>query len=178
MQHLLLDLYECNAQKLADADELRRFLGELPSRLGMQPAGPPDLYFIDSVSDPADAGHSGLTLACNHVSLHAWPPYRMVNIDIFSRTAFDETEAIAFARALFDPADIEINSVVRATRSLRHSGGAEKPVVPEPVVESKAEPSSPVAHRCLYQGPGRCTRSTGSAMMRYCAVHQDLLLPP
>jgi S-adenosylmethionine/arginine decarboxylase-like enzyme len=119
MQHLLLDLLECDAHKLADAAGLCSFLNELPDRLGMQKAGPPSLYFIDAVSDPDDAGHSGLILASNHVSLHAWPPYRMINIDIFSRNAFDEAEALAFARAAFDPGDIEVHSVQRATRSQR-----------------------------------------------------------
>lgn len=117
MQHLLLDLLECDARKLADADGLRGFLNELPVHLGMQKAGPPSLYFIDAVSNADDAGHSGLILASNHVSLHAWPPYRMINIDIFSRSAFDEAEALAFARAAFDPGDIEVHSVQRATRS-------------------------------------------------------------
>ncbi len=100
----------------------------------------------------------------------------MINIDIFSRTAFDETEAVAFARSTFDPGDMEVHSVQRATRSPRDSGGAERPVVP--VVESKAESPTIVAHRCLWQGPGGCCRSTGSALIKYCEVHKDLLLQP
>ena len=43
MQHLLIDMYGCNVQKLADADGLRRFLDELPAQLGMLKAGPADL---------------------------------------------------------------------------------------------------------------------------------------
>jgi S-adenosylmethionine decarboxylase len=127
MQHLLLDFYDCDADKLADADGLRRFLNELPERLGMPKAGPPSLYFIDAVTNPDDAGHSGLTLASCHVSLHAWPPYRMINIDIFSREPFDEAEALAFARAAFDPGDREVHSVQRATRSPRQLSAAHAP---------------------------------------------------
>jgi S-adenosylmethionine/arginine decarboxylase-like enzyme len=174
MQHLLLDLYDCPVQKLADADALRRFLGEMPDRLGMQKAGPPSFYYIDAVSDPADAGHSGLILASNHVSLHSWPPYRMINIDIFSRNAFDEAEAVAFARSTFDPGDMEVHSVERATRSRGFIESADRPAVP--VVKSKAEPSPTIVYRCLW--PGGCRTSTGSAFMKYCAVHKDLLLPP
>jgi S-adenosylmethionine/arginine decarboxylase-like enzyme len=172
MQHLLLDLYECNVQTLANEDELRSFLNAVPDRIGMQKAGPASLHYIDAVSNPADAGHSGLILASNHVSLHSWPPYRMINIDIFSRTEFDEAEALAFARATFEPGDVEVHSVQRAIRSPRQSGGAERLVAP--VVESKAAPT--VVYRCLW--PGGCTRSTGSAFMKYCTVHKDLLLPP
>jgi S-adenosylmethionine/arginine decarboxylase-like enzyme len=176
MQHLLLDLYECNVQKLADADELQRFLNELPSRLGMQPACPASLFFIDAVSDPRDAGHSGLILASNHVSLHSWPPYRMINIDIFSRDAFDEAEALAFARTAFDPGDVEVHSVQRATRSPLQSGSAARSAAPLLTAKNNMEPSLNVVHRCLW--PGGCARSTGSALIKYCAVHQHLLLPP
>ena len=116
MQHLLLDLLGCDADKLADADGLRGFLSAMAARLGMQAAGPPSLFFIDAVSDPRDAGHSGLILSANHVSLHSWPPYRMINIDIFSRSPFDEDVALAFARAAFNPGDVEVHSVRRATR--------------------------------------------------------------
>ena len=176
MQHLLLDLLECDAQKLADADGLRNFLSELPDHLGMKKAGPASLFFIDAVSDPRDAGHSGLILASNHVSLHAWPPYRMINIDIFSRDVFDEAEALAFARAAFDPGDIEVHSVQRATRSPLQSGSANRSAVPLPTAKNNMEPPPNVAYRCLW--PGGCARSTGSALIKYCAVHQHLLLPP
>jgi S-adenosylmethionine decarboxylase len=174
MQHLLLDLYQCSPALLADEALLRRFLNEMPAQIGMQPIGAETLYFIDSVSDANDAGHSGLMLASNHVSLHAWPPYEMINIDIFSRDAFNEAEVIAFVRATFAPGDIEVHAVKRATRwpDLLESG--EKPGVPG----GENTPPSPqkVAHRCLW--PGGCLNSTGSAFMKYCPVHQDLLLPP
>src|SRR6266567_1162436 len=85
MQHLLLDLYECNSQKLADAGYLHRFLSEVPHLIHMQQVGPVHLDHITDVSDPREAGHSGLVMsASSHVSLHAWPPYRMINIDVFS----------------------------------------------------------------------------------------------
>ena len=44
--------------------------------------------------------------------------------------------------------------------------------------ESKTAFPVVVAHRCLYKGPGGCTRSTGSALIRHCEMHKDLLLPP
>ena len=171
MQHLLLDLYGCSVQKLADADGLRRFLDDLPDQLGMPKAGPADLYFIDAVSDPRDAGHSGLVLASLHVSLHAWPPYGMINIDVFSRSKFDEAQAIAFARTAFDPGDIEVHMVQRAIRAPGHQTSRE-----EPTVSGGERPPTFPPHRCLW--PSGCLNSTGSALMKYCPVHQDLLFPP
>lgn len=180
MMHLLLDLYGCRPDLLADEAHLRQFLNELPERLGMRKAkaDSPSLYFIDAVSDPNDAGHSGLVLAANHISLHAWPPYRMINIDVFSLLDFDEDQVIAFARAMFAPEDIEKNLVRRATCLPHQNGGAgHPPTTGTDTVERKTTPPF-VPHRCLYRGPGGCFRSTGSAMIRYCELHKDLLLQP
>ena len=121
MRHVMLDLYGCDPHLLADEAHLRRVLDEYPARIGMEKVSPVELRDIKT-SDPLDDGYSGFVIiATSHVSLHAWPPYRMINIDIFSCNEFDEAEVVSFARAMFNPADIEINSVLRATRSPRPS---------------------------------------------------------
>lgn len=154
MQHLLLDLYECSVPTLADERALRHFLEELPDRLGMPTDGPASLYYIDAVTNPDDAGHSGLILAAQHVSLHAWPPYRMVNLDIFARDPFDEDAALAFARTTFAPGDIGVRSVQRATRSPRlASGGGTGRAGETPLPADKQRLSLPnVPYRCLWPG--------------------------
>jgi S-adenosylmethionine decarboxylase len=117
----MLDLYGCDPDLLADEAHLRRVLDEYPVRIGMEKVSPVELRYI-LTSNPMDDGYSGFVIiATSHVSLHAWPPYRMINIDIFSCNEFDEAEVIAFARAMFVPADIEVQSVLRATRSPRPS---------------------------------------------------------
>ena len=121
MRHVMLDLYGCDARLLADEAHLRRVLDEYPERIGMMKVSPVELRYIKT-SNPLDDGHSGFVIiATSHVSLHAWPPYGMINIDIFSCNEFDEAEVENFARAMFNPADVEIHSVRRATRSPRPS---------------------------------------------------------
>lgn len=121
MRHVMLDLYGCETRLLADEAHLRRVLDEYPERIGMEKVSPVELRYIKT-SNPLDDGHSGFVIiATSHVSLHAWPPYGMINIDIFSCNEFDEAEVVRFARAMFNPADIEIHSVLRATRSPRAS---------------------------------------------------------
>ena len=121
MRHVMLDLYGCDARLLANEAHLRRVLDEYPERIGMEKVSPVELRYIKT-SNPLDDGHSGFVIiATSHVSLHAWPPYGMINIDIFSCNEFDETEVVSFARAMFNPADIEVHSVLRATRSPRPS---------------------------------------------------------
>lgn len=129
MRHVLLDLYGCDPALLADEAHLRRTLDEYPARIGMLKVSPVELRFIRT-SNPLDDGYSGFVIiATSHVSLHAWPPYGMINIDIFSCNEFNVDEAIAFARDMFAPADIEMRSVKRATRSPRPSA----PPVPLPL---------------------------------------------
>jgi len=121
MRHVMLDLYGCDARLLADEAHLRRVLDEYPERIGMEKVSPVELRYIKT-SNPLDDGHSGFVIiATSHVSLHAWPPYGMINIDIFSCNEFDEDEVVSFARAMFNPADVEVHSVLRATRSSRPS---------------------------------------------------------
>ena len=115
----MLDLYGCNPRLLEDEAHLRRVLDEYPERIGMQKVSPVELRYIKT-SNPLDDGYSGFVIiATSHVSLHAWPPYSMINIDIFSCNEFDEAEVISFARVMFNPTDIEVQSVRRATRSPR-----------------------------------------------------------
>ena len=164
MQHLLLDLYGCNSQKLADADYLHRFLSEVPHLIHMQQVSPVHLDHITDVSDPRDAGHSGLVIsASSHISLHAWPPYRMMNIDVFSCEPFDAAAVVAFACAAFEAADSEVQTIERATRSPR-------PSTPDALapIEHQRRPSQSL-DGCPHDG---CHNRTGSVAIAYCEEHR------
>ncbi|HTI13789.1 MAG TPA: S-adenosylmethionine decarboxylase [Dictyobacter sp.] len=124
--HLMLELYNIDRGILEDESLLRRTLSELPDRVEMEKVSPVHLYNIDT-SNPLDAGMSGfVVIAQSHISLHAWPEYGEVDIDICSCKEFSQEEAIAFAKELFQTEDVESHFVVRATRSLR-------PEEPDPV---------------------------------------------
>lgn len=121
MQHVMLDLYDCNAQLLANEAFLRRVLDEYPDLIGMEKVSPVELRYI-ATSDPLDAGHSGFVIiATSHVSLHAWPAYRMVNMDIFSCEPFDREVVTRFAMTTFQTRNVEVHVVERATRSPRRA---------------------------------------------------------
>src|SRR5690348_7577369 len=119
MQHVMLDLYGCSPGLLENEAFLRDVLDRYPTQIGMQKVGPVELRYIKT-NNPLDDGFSGFVIiATSHVSLHAWAPYRMVNMDIFSCEAFDVAEVVAFARSLFQTDDVEVNVVQRATHSPR-----------------------------------------------------------
>jgi len=124
MLHVTLDLYGCNPQRLADEAFLRGILEQYPDRINMVRVGPAELRYIQT-SNPLDDGYSGFAIiATSHVSLHAWAPYRMVNIDVFSCEEFSLAEVIAFACQSFQTEDIEVHEIRRATRSPRVSSRA------------------------------------------------------
>ena len=117
--HLMLELYNIEREILSNEPLMRRVLDEYPSRIGMEKVSPVHLYDIET-SNPLDAGMSGFVIiAQSHVSLHAWPEYGEVDIDICSCKEFNQRDAVAFAKEIFQTDDVEAHFVMRATRSLR-----------------------------------------------------------
>src|SRR5256886_672872 len=117
--HLMLELYNIEREILANEPLMHRVLDEYPSRIGMEKVSPVHLYDIET-SNPLDAGLSGFVIiAQSHVSLHAWPEYGEVDIDICSCKEFSQEDAIIFAKEIFQTDDVESHFVVRGTRSLR-----------------------------------------------------------
>ncbi|HLZ62787.1 MAG TPA: S-adenosylmethionine decarboxylase [Ktedonosporobacter sp.] len=129
--HLMLELYNCDRKILTDEPLIRRVLDEYPGRVDMEKVSPVHLYDIET-SNPLDAGMSGfVVIAQSHISLHAWPEYGEVDIDICSCKEFSQEDAIAFAKEMFQTDDVEAHFVVRANRSLR-------PQEPDPVRYAEA----------------------------------------
>lgn len=121
MLHVTLDLYGCKAELLADEAFLRGVLEEYPERINMVKVGPAELRYIKT-SSPLDDGYSGFAIiATSHVSLHAWAPYKMVNIDVFSCEEFAVEDVVNFACEMFQTRDVEVHTIRRATRSPRIS---------------------------------------------------------
>ncbi len=117
--HLMLELYNCDRAVLSNEPLLRRVLDEYPGRVDMEKVSPVHLYDIET-SNPLDAGLSGfVVIAQSHISLHAWPEYGEVDIDICSCKEFSQEDAIAFAKEVFKSNDVEAHFVVRGNRSLR-----------------------------------------------------------
>src|SRR5258708_6425322 len=118
--HLMVELYGCNREVRTKEPLLWRVLDEYRGRVDMEKVSPVHLYDIET-SNPLDAGMSGfVVIAQSHISMHAWPEYGEVDIDICSCKHFSQEDAIAFAKEMFQTEDVEAHFVVRATRSLRH----------------------------------------------------------
>ena len=123
--HLMLELYGCDRHILSNESLVKSVLEEYPARVEMEKVSSVHLYQIET-SNPLDAGLSGfVVIAQSHISLHAWPEYGEVDIDICSCKEFSQEDAIAFAKQMFQTDDVEAHFVVRGTRSLR-------PEIPDP----------------------------------------------
>src|SRR5712691_10374646 len=124
--HLMLELYNVDRKILSNEPLLRSVLSDLPTRVDMEKVSPVHLYDIDT-SNPLDAGMSGfVVIAQSHISMHAWPEYGEVDIDICSCKEFSQEDAINYLTEIFQSHDVESHFVIRATRSLR-------PEEPDPV---------------------------------------------
>src|SRR5438105_12735094 len=124
--HLMLELYGCNRQLLENESLVRRALNEYPGHVDMEKVSKVHLYDIET-SNPLDAGLSGfVVIAQSHISMHAWPEYGEVDIDICSCKEFSQEDAIAFAKEIFQTDDVEAHFLMRGNSSLR-------PETPDPV---------------------------------------------
>lgn len=119
MLHVMIDAYDCDADLLASEPFLHAVLNDYPDVIGMEKVSPVVLRDIKT-SEPLDDGMSGFVIiATSHVSLHAWPPYGMVNLDIFSCEPFEIETVVNFAKERFRTENVEVHAVERATRSPR-----------------------------------------------------------
>ena len=121
MLHVMIDLYHCDTALLQNEAFLHRVLDDYPDFIGMDKVTPVVLRDIKT-SHPLDDGFSGFVIiATSHVSLHAWPRYGMVNLDIFSCEEFSVAQVVHFAKTRFQTEDVEVHAVERALRSPRIS---------------------------------------------------------
>lgn len=120
LYHLMFELYGCDSQRLANPDVMHSLLHDLPGRVNMTAVSPVHLYDIKECTDQEDNGLSGFVIiAQSHISLHAWPPYHELDVDICSCQPFEPEDAIRFAMELTGATGVEQLYVTRAHRSER-----------------------------------------------------------
>lgn len=116
MQHLVMELYGCDAGVLTDRTALEQFLTRVIATLDMQQVSPVAIYDI-TTSDPQDDGLSGfVVIATSHIAFHAWPLYRALSADVYSCESFDEQAVVALFTEFFQGRESEIYLVRRGER--------------------------------------------------------------
>lgn len=112
-QHLMMDGYGCDLEKLRDLDWIYDFLSRYPDEIKMTKIMPP-YVFKYSGQVPEDWGISGFVLiAESHISIHTFPEKLYLSLDIFSCKPFETDAAIKHIKNLFDIKKVEIKILDR-----------------------------------------------------------------
>jgi S-adenosylmethionine decarboxylase len=101
-QHLMLDGYMCDKNKLIDLNLIYNFLDDYPLQMKMTKVMPPYVFKCEG-QKPDDWGYSGFVIiAESHISIHTFPEKKYLSLDIFSCKTFDAQKAISNIVKLFD----------------------------------------------------------------------------
>lgn len=112
-QHLMVDGYGSDRDKLTDINYIYDFLSNYPAEIEMTKIMPPYVFRYSGVR-PEDWGISGFVLiAESHISIHTFPEKRYLSLDIFSCKEFNGQKAIEDVKRLFSLEKIEIRNLER-----------------------------------------------------------------
>ncbi|MDO8594967.1 MAG: adenosylmethionine decarboxylase [bacterium] len=122
-EHLTIDGYGGDKQKLNDKELVLRCLDELPGLLGMRKIAEPQLVVFpgNEVKDPG--GVSGIVMiAESHISIHTFTERRFLTADVYScRNNMDTVFIIDYFTKQFGLQDVEQNFLKRGTRYPEHN---------------------------------------------------------
>lgn len=125
-QHLIIDGYGANKEKLMDLDFIYNFLSKYPEEIGMTKIMPP-YVFKYYAPVPEDWGISGFVIiAESHISIHTYPEKLYLSVDVFSCKPFNADKAIYDITNLFEIKKSEIRFLDRGLEFPRSIRAVEK----------------------------------------------------
>lgn len=117
-EHLMLDGYGGDYDKLNDKDLVMLALVELPHQLGMQRLSDPLVLEAPDNEKKDPGGWSGFVIiAESHISVHTFPKRGFVSVDVYTcRNGIDRNFVKNYFKEMFKLDDIEENFVKRGTK--------------------------------------------------------------
>ncbi|MBN1277115.1 MAG: S-adenosylmethionine decarboxylase [Deltaproteobacteria bacterium] len=107
-----IDIYECNPERIRDADAIRRFVAELCNLIEMKRFG--ETQVVHFGEDERVAGYSMVQLIeTSLISAHFANLTNAVYLDVFSCKTYDPEKVQAFAQEFFGGAYSNINVTLR-----------------------------------------------------------------
>ncbi len=107
--HLMLDLNNCDPDKLNDLDYCYHILDALPDRIGMTKITRPYVFRYEG-KVPDDAGITGVVIiAESHISLHTYPLKNYAFLDVFSCKPFDTEKTRDYLIKAFESQQPTVN---------------------------------------------------------------------
>lgn len=117
-EHLTIDGYGGEKNKLNDEHLVLQCLQELPGKIGMKILGEPHVYFAPGNDNKDPGGWSGFVIIMeSHISVHTFPDRGFVSIDVYSCKNGMNTDFISdYFSQTFGLKDLEKNFIKRGTR--------------------------------------------------------------
>jgi len=116
-EHLTLDGYEGDAQKLNDKDLIHQCLEELPDILKMKKICKPHVYPApdNHMKDPG--GWSGfVVIAASHISIHTFPKRGFLSADVYTcKMGLDKGLIVDYFKTKFGLQNVATNLLKRGT---------------------------------------------------------------
>ena len=117
-EHLTIDGYRGNPDKLNDKALILKCLNELPDFVEMKKIASPQVYAVSDnyLKDPG--GWSGfVVVAESHVSIHTFPRRRFVSIDVYTcKNGLDRDFIVDYFTRAFELQSVEVNLLKRGTQ--------------------------------------------------------------
>lgn len=121
-EHLTVDGYGGNKEKLNDRELVLKCLNELCDLLGMRKLCAPEVYFAKGNHAKDPGGWSGfVVIEESHISIHTFPARGFVSADVYTcKNGLDTKTAVNYFKHAFDLEDTEEHFIKRGTRYPAH----------------------------------------------------------
>lgn len=116
--HLMIDGYDADPGRLADATLLHDLLDRIPQALGMHPICTPVVVAVGPKNRKDPGGLSGFVMiAESHLSFHTFPARRFVTIDLYTcQNQMDVPRLTTLLAEGFGISDLDLHCQPRGLR--------------------------------------------------------------
>lgn len=117
-EHLTLDGYGGNYEKLNDKELVLYCLKNLPDMLDMHILAGPEVYFAEGNDTKDPGGWSGfVVIAESHISIHTFPARGFVSIDVYTcKNGLSQEHIVNYFVKQFDLKETEVNFIERGKK--------------------------------------------------------------
>ncbi len=121
-EHLTIDGYGGNPEKLSDEALVLTCLNELPTLLGMHKLADASIFFAPGNHEKDPGGWSGfVVIAESHISIHTFPKRGFVSADVYTCKNGMDTEFIKnYFEKKFELKELETNLLKRGMKYPMH----------------------------------------------------------
>ncbi len=117
-EHVTVDGYGGDYDKLNDKNLVFQCLLNLPEKLGMQRLSDPVIYFAEGNGEKDQGGWSGVVIIMeSHISIHTFPDRGFLSADVYTcKNGMDTKIIFDYFTEKFNLKDLETNFIKRGTR--------------------------------------------------------------